>query len=331
MTRKIVLTALIFSILQVGYSQVVNSSCDAPDSVINIYKLDAKRIALQRIMRNNLTYKDSVEIPQSISDIILNSIISIYNADLIPECDTVTSILNIHTRPNPWLNEITIRADSNLFWMQNIHNGIIPTGYSHFDSIIVKYDLEIGQYLYWFWTANHYVSIQTDSIYNTYALSNLFLNLSGIDYASPATDGTDGSNITDSVYSDHVELTFSYGWLDCMSGCQQKRFWVFNVYYDCSVEFVMSWGSSIPQSVINESIIDRVDIYPNPFGEYLKVSQFLRQMTYVITDINGKEIITGHIENGMIQNLDNLQAGVYILKLHDGKNNFMTKIIKSSR
>jgi len=331
MTRKIFLTALIFSILQVGYSQIVNSSCEAPDSIRNIYKEDAYRITLNRIIRNNDTYVDSVVIPQEMKDTSLRSLIAIYNVLSIPERDTVVSILNLHTIQNPFMDEVLIAADSNLSWMQQFRNGDSLSGNPSVDSLISKYNLHVKEYNDFYYSWYDYVTFESDSFYNTFVLADKFDLISEIYFSDAQGEPIDGNNITDSIFSNFHEIVFSHGWDDCPCGCMSRRFWKFRVYFDCSVEFVESWGNTIPQSIINESIIDRVSINPNPFETYLNVSPFPKQMTYKIIDINGKEIVTGQIENGIIKNLDNLQEGVYVLKLYDGKNYFMTKIIKSSR
>ena len=331
MTRKIVLTALIFSILQVGYSQIVNSSCEAPDSVRNLFREDAYRLTLNRIIRNNYTYVDSVEIPFSTKDSVLRSLIAIYNALSIPERDSVVSILNLHTIQNPFMDEVLIAADSNLSWMQQFRNGDSLSGNSSVDSLILKYKFHVKEYNDFYLSWYHTVTFESDSFYNTFVLADKFDLISEIYISQAQGEPIDGNNITDSIFSNFHEIVFSHGWGDCPCGCTARRYWKFRVYSDCSVEFVESWGSPLSQSILHESIIDRVCISPNPFETYLKVSPYPLQMTYVITDINGKEISTGQIENGIIKNLDNLQEGVYVLKLYDGKNYSMTKIIKSSR
>lgn len=331
MTKKIVLTALIFSILQVGYSQIVNSSCDAPDSVRNLYKGDSYRLSLRRIMNDSLVYKDSVIIPYEMVDSTLNSIISIYNATSIPEVDTIINLLHIHTKGYPFMDEVYFCADSNLQWMQRLRQGDTLSGNPELDSLIVRYVLYVSNYVDWTVFPFHVVSLKSDSLYNTFALSDRLNEIIGIFDAEDNGSEFDGNDITCIYNSNYYEIIFSHGWDDCMCGCMSRRLWKFRVYFDCSVEFVESWGNTIPQSTINVSFIDKVIIIPNPFETYLKVSPYPKQMTYVITDINGREIITGQIENGIIKNLDYLQEGVYVLKLYDGKNSFMTKIIKSSR
>ncbi len=43
-----------------------------------------------------------------------------------------------------------------------------------------------------------------------------------------ARSGAGTEIINDSIYSTHVELTYSYGWGDCPSGCMWRRYWKFS-------------------------------------------------------------------------------------------------------
>lgn len=100
------------------YGQIVPSSCSAPDSILSKYNDDADRLALRKIYRNNLTYKDSINIPQEHSDTVLNALIAVYNATTLPARDTVVNMFDIHSFPEIIMNGIEVAADSNLSWMQ---------------------------------------------------------------------------------------------------------------------------------------------------------------------------------------------------------------------
>src|SRR5688572_22200924 len=132
---KFIFLTLIIVVISVnhGFNQV---TCIAPDSIIALYQDDADRLALRKIHRLNLPDVDSVEISQIISDTFLNALLAVYNAVEIPERDTVVSLLDIHTFPQPLMRTVWVAADSSLFWMNQLQNGIIPTGYAALDSII---------------------------------------------------------------------------------------------------------------------------------------------------------------------------------------------------
>ena len=161
---------LFFISVHHGHNQIL---CPAPDSIIAMYKDDADRLALRKTDRLNLPQEDSVEILQIMSDTFLNALLAVFNAIHIPERDTVISILDIHTRPIPLMRTVLVTADSSLTWMQQLQNGILPTGYQPLDSIIAKYELSIEEYddnYNWFYW--HAVTFKAPRNYNIPALAN---------------------------------------------------------------------------------------------------------------------------------------------------------------
>ena len=113
--------------------QTIQSSCVTQDSVLEQYREDADRLALRKIYRQNLTYRDSIVIPAIHSDTVLNALIAVYNAISLPARDTVVSMFNLHSFNNPMTNYIEVDADSNSLWMQQLKIGNIPTGSIYID------------------------------------------------------------------------------------------------------------------------------------------------------------------------------------------------------
>jgi len=309
------------------YAQIVPSSCSAPDSVITKYKTDAYRMTLRRLLRNNSTYKDTISIPKNITDTTLNALIAIYNATSLVARDTIVKTNPIHSFPNPDLNRINISADSNLVWMQNIRKGISPTGNSTIDSLLNKYKLKLQYYYaYKFWPY-HSLTLVSDSQYNILAMTKIFKGISGVYYSDPYSIGGDGNNITDSIYPDHIEIIYSIGWGDCPAGCTERRFWKFKVYWNCSVEFVSSYGNRLPITGVNEIDNSIIKIYPNPFDDYINIDNINSKFNYTITDLLGQEIKSG-FSSTKIEDLKNLQNGIYILQINCDNKVWTRKILK---
>jgi hypothetical protein len=228
-------------------SQTVVSSCSAPDSIKALYMRDADRLALRKIYSQNLTYTDSIIIPQTHTDTVLKALIAVYNATTLPARNTVISQYNIHTFPNPNVNMLDVAADSNLTWMQQLKLGNIPTGNAQVDGLISGYNLTLQNYdSYLGWFSYHVVTFTSDSSYNLPPLTDLFENISGVNFSDPGTVIGDGNDISASIYPTYVQLNYSLGWQDCPSGCIYRHYWTFNVYYNCSVEYVGESGTSLP-------------------------------------------------------------------------------------
>ena len=131
-------------------SQIVPSSCAAPDSIIDAYKEDATLLTLRRIYWNGDSHKDSVIIPEDYIDTVLNAMIAVYNVASIPERDTVIDVFDIRPLYDLGLHMFTLRADSGLVWMNQLEVGNLNTGFTELDNIITNYNFTIFIYSgYW--------------------------------------------------------------------------------------------------------------------------------------------------------------------------------------
>lgn len=328
--KKLAPLITLMILTQFGFGQTVPSSCTAPDSIVKKYNTDADRLTLRKIYQNNLNYVDSIDIPQIHADTILNALIAVYNATFLPARDTVVAIYEIHSFPEPDINRIAITADSNLTWMQQIRNGVSPTGNSTIDSLTNLYHLNLTAYstISFGPYPTHRVIFISDSNYNFQALTSTYTAIN--DIYSSFTNGWAGGGyeITSTIYSDHVELIYSIGWGDCPSGCSYRRYWKFKVYYDCSVEFVSSYGNSLTTAIgeFNNSL--PITISPNPFNSYIKISGIKGNYDYVIYNILGKELVRKKVLENQIDNLDWLPSGYYFLKIDANGKSITKKLMK---
>lgn len=316
-----------------AFSQTVISSCIAPDSIIAKYNNDADRLAVRKFHRNSLPEKDSIIIPTAHSDTVLKALIAVYNAVGLAERDTVINFFDIHSFPKLSLHLFEITADTNLYWVQKIKNGIIPTGDVIIDNIMSDYYLYIQSYSQASSQPWAFINFQTDTNYNIPAFSNLFDTLPGVYFFYPIGMGGDGNDITDSIHSTHVELIYSYGWGDCLAGCICRRYWKFEVDFNCNVSFSGSYVNfpsycNFPFTGIQDNERhELISVEPNPFSDHLFVKDMVR-FNYNICDITGKKIIEGKTVNSKIENLEFLKPGIYFLKILNDKKSVTLKILK---
>ena len=104
----------------IASSQIVQSSCEAPDSIIQLYRDDADALTLERFYLNNYSYADSIHIPTIYSDTTLDALIAVYNATSIPERDSIVNLYNIHVDASVSIKSFSLVADSNLNWMKKL-------------------------------------------------------------------------------------------------------------------------------------------------------------------------------------------------------------------
>lgn len=72
---------------------------------------------------------------------------------------------------------------------------------------------------------------------------------------------------------------------------------------------------------------NRIAVYPNPFTNEIHLQTDLNLSGYIITDLCGREIIKNWGTTKTLE-LSGLQAGTYLLKLFDNKQNYYRKIVK---
>lgn len=260
--RIILLTILLLACPSVK-SQIVPSNCVAPDSIIDKYKEDATLLTLRRIYFNNDSHKDSVIIPENYIDTVLNAMIAVYNATSIPERDTVIDVFDVSPIHDLGLHMFTLSADSGLVWMNQLEVGNLNTGFTELDNIITNYNFTQYGYYDWPWWY-HSSTFVTNDTYNIKTIIEP-LNLSPqVYYADPDFELFDGPDMLHIVHANRVELRYMHRWGDCMSGCMNQRTWVFNVYFDCSVEFVESYNGPAPDASLSNINWASLTVGPNP-------------------------------------------------------------------
>jgi len=308
-------------------SQIVSSSCAAPDSIINSYKEDATLLTLRRIYLNGDSHKDSVMIPESYIDTVLNAMIAVYNVTSIPERDTVIEVFDISPLYNLGLHTFTLSADSGLAWMNQLKVGNLNTGFTELDNIITDYNFTQYGYYDWPWWY-HSSTFVTNNTYNIKAIIdplNAFPEVYGI---GPDFNGFDGPDMLHIVHTDHVELRYMHRWGDCPAGCMYQRTWVFKVYFDCSVEFVESYDGPAPDASLSEIDWNNVTVGPNPSTGVITVRGIEGKYDYAVVDLLGKIIISNTNNGSKAIDVSSLPEGTYVFHLKMEGANLQRKIIK---
>lgn len=312
-----------------SYSQLVISSCTSDESTNSTYLPSAQRLTMRKFIQENSTYLDSIHIPQSHVDTVLNALIAVYNASGLAARDTVVDIYGITATNYPTVNGIYVQVDTSASWADSLDNGVIPTGNFYIDSLISTHYLNLTSYHETGFSNYGIASFISDSNYNIFALADAFLAAPSVLGSGLSAFVMDGNDISCTIHTDYVELTYSIGWGDCMSGCINHRFWVFKVYYDCSVEYVGSYGDVIYYMDNNNHKNENISVYPNPANDLIYISDYQTQtLEFQLFSMTGQLIRFGSVENNKI-NIADIPPGNYFLRLSGSKATYVTGIIKN--
>ncbi|MEX1190656.1 MAG: T9SS type A sorting domain-containing protein [Brumimicrobium sp.] len=312
----------ILSFNQQVHSQITPSSCTAPTNILEGYHFDVVQFDLRKIFQDNLPEKDSIEVPPIYGDTILDALIAVYNIDT-PERDTVIDIYNIHTFPTISTGNFGASVNSQL--IQNLNE---------LDSLMNKYNIT-HEYRQSF--GDYYIDFGVSKKYNQPALINALVSIPGIYSPYINEDRTNENDIKSTIYNNHVELLYSYAWGDCPMGCVYERFWKFKIYYDCSAEFIESYGDTNPPlNIEEESEFESLSFYPNPATNTLNftLNDNSSSLKLDIYDVSGKKVKSENYsnqENGEFSNsvdISELKNGLYFCKFSSGQGEVIQKFIK---
>lgn len=313
-----------------AWAQTVVSSCIGSAESIAFYTNDADRLAVQITDAAQTSYFHSPTINPGLRDSLMRALIAVYNTDF-PARDTVTNQLDIHTFGNPDLRKFVIAADSNQAWMTQLRCGNFPTGNFIVDNLINLYGLEAVNYQAWSFSPYHSVWMQSAQNYNTAALARQFEVLPGVFYTEAEFTMGGGNNIQVKVESTHIELSYVRGWEDCSSGCVKRRYWKFNVYFDCQVEYRGSFGDVLPvEGTAGLGALEtngHIALYPNPFLDEISIHGLETEVTVELQNVLGEVVRTEKTLGNKISGLQDLPAGVYVIRFENAGKQVLRKII----
>ncbi|MCB9251497.1 MAG: T9SS type A sorting domain-containing protein [Flavobacteriales bacterium] len=329
MIRSLLFGFLVLSITTGSHAQRIQSSCNSNDSVKAYYQNDADRLALSLTYTKQTPFADSARISPKLSDSVMRALIAVYNVDSLPARDSIVDIIKVHTGLNPALNRFYLAADSVLFWMQMLKSNITPTTVDSVDRLMKNYDIKVLRYYIVNTQPYHIVVFESGRNFNYEVISNLFDSLGGVHYSNIYKFTGDGNNITIKKDTSTIELTYSYGWGDCLSQCTFRRYWKFRVFADCSVEYLGSYGHKYVPSSVKDPVLNGVSVSPNPFYNSLKVSGLANGFMYQLIDQNGRLILEDVSDSGQISGLESVPQGLYVLRILSDQRSTVFKVIKN--
>lgn len=209
-----------------------------PDSIAELYRLDAARLALR------IEDHDDVELPGSLVDSVFDALALVHNATQFAARDDVVERHRIHTFPQPEVFELLVGVKPFKAWVGAWQAGRTLTGNGDVDALLETYDLSLATY--YEWSFGHAALLRAAAPLNIAALGKRFEGIDGVTYAEPNGWGGDGNDIRARSVMGMWELEYSLGWGDCPAGCTARHYWTFMVRPDGFVLYVGGRGDPIP-------------------------------------------------------------------------------------
>jgi hypothetical protein len=275
---------------------------------------DAKRLALRETFFVASTYKDSVKIDKALTGKFLKALLAIHNATALTVRDTVLAIYKLRTNYEPEMNNIIIKANAGLYWMQKLMNLQTPTGHTILDSRMTGYRLNVVNY---YQSALYDVAVfKTDSNFNMAAMAVDLASLQDVKGSEPILTVDDARNISATVGNGYIDLVYTYGWSTCENGCDFKINWKLRVYDNCIVEYSGYTGDPINTGLRHVTSATPAMVYPNPFTDKLSIfCDDLHDAEYALFDLTGQLIRRDKISSRETAiNIDGEAQGVYLLR-----------------
>lgn len=119
------------------------------------------------------------------------------------------------------------------------------------------------------------------------------------------------------------------GWSDGLSYIYDNETYLLKIvsYDDRYIEYSIN----VDKSVSSKNLIPdtEIQVFPNPFVDYIKVSGLTKESDIELMDLNGSTILKQVVnKESLIINSSNIESGVYFLKIENSKKSINKKIIK---
>ena len=338
--KKIILILVLGCTYVIGSCQI-QSSCNAPQILLDEYDRDIKNLTLRRLYEISSSDTASVRIPQAHQDTIIDGLAAIFNATSIPERDSVFNLYCVHDAGiNTTYHSYLIEIDTLYSWTNAWKNLITTTGNTYIDSITAKYHLTVTEY--YNWSAGTYVQIQTDSLWSPMALIHTLTQEPGVLSGSGNNAyGGSGTIGYDFIGNDKYYY-FYFQYNDCFAGCSHYRSWSFRVDANCSVSYLgfSSWGFPylpLPAPLDCNTFTPINDIeqteeyllFPNPVSNVLALesNHYTEDKVYSIIDPMGHVITSGVMKKDKTTiNVNHLLPGCYFIQINSGE--YTTSFLK---
>ena len=215
---------------------------EVPKNLLRKFRRDAARLALRlEAQKEDIRYAGIV-IPEGTTNLILSMLQRIY---LTQESAQAIAKCNVHTFPNPSIDQMVVVYNREINWAAPLRAGITETTNSLINELLDNHNLIIEKHVNWN-EAHDALTIRSRSPLNMAALASQFLEIEGIvnvDLSIPKVAGNDIS-LQRIQTGWELKYTLRFGAHTGKQG--KKHIWTYHYLDNGTVKFVEESGSPIP-------------------------------------------------------------------------------------
>lgn len=208
------------------------------------YREDAARLAVRHRRALDQSPLGEVRVSEPLAEDLYAALVRVAAFDH-PASDSVTSLYEIHTFPEPVLHRLLLGVDPDAGWTEAWRDGRRETGNPDVDGLVETYGLELERYRAREGGPDLAVLVSEDPL-DIAALARRFLPIEGVVYADPDAVAGDGNDIRAAALGPGWRLEYRVGFGDCPAGCISRHTWTFRVEGDGTVTFLGSEGPPPP-------------------------------------------------------------------------------------
>ncbi len=226
-----------------SHSYSMASGTEVPVKLNRKFRRDAARIALRMSAGVEDLRFQNISISQNKIEEIFFILQQVY---LSGETGKAISRCNVHTFPNPSIDQFKIIFDNTVEWAELLNEGISETTNETFNDLLDEYDLVIENHEKWT-DEQDILVVRSSAPLNMAALANEFYNIEGIieiDLGIPDLNGNDIQfKKTNNGWEIHYVLTIGGSLLQTT---KKEHIWIFEVNPAGEVKFLSEEGEPIP-------------------------------------------------------------------------------------
>lgn len=223
-------------------SQSSSEEVDLPKHIDRKYRRDAARLALRLEGQLDDYRYLGAEIPPSNVEMIYNALKNIYEKDKtarsLTEC-------NIHTFPDPAIEQLVVVFDKNQTWAKTIRQRTGDDNNQAVHNILQKYNLAIKKQYQWN-AEQEAITIRSRKPLNMASVANEFYNIDGIAEIDLGIPDVKGNDISVERTSEGWEFQFELLFGNYLTGDGQSHRWKYLVTDKQEVKFLMEEGDLVP-------------------------------------------------------------------------------------